>query len=592
MSPLSSNQAPLISCIMPTYGRPAYVDEAVAMFLDQDYPHKELIISNDCAGQTLVFDHPDVRIFNQETRFPTLGEKRNTCIELARGPLIAIWDDDDVYLPWRLSYSYRQMLRHQTPFYRTSHFWAYWGNENLHHNQTVPGWVSHAFAMFEKELWRRAGGYPARSLGEDTEFFNRIHQVLDREFIKYPIPEQDRFFVLRGKSRYRHMSIEGGENQLDTTPGIYQIEPRKIQDPMLRSITDRLINQGPTDQAQTHGGQSQTHGGQSQTHGSQPQTHGGQSQTHGGWSNGSTGPQPILSVCVALKNRSRIRHQQRKLELFPRCVESLAQAARDIGAVELIVADFQSQDWPLGQWLERAAGDLLLRVLHLDGEFSRGQGLNQAARQATGDCLLLLDADMLVTADLLARGIDAVKQGRAFFPIFLRLDPNGNPQSAAAASYGNAFVSRDLFQSVGGVPEFRSWGGEDDVFHDRIRQRVPVLREPVTGFQHQWHPDHCRHENYVNPIRSDYRQHLEQHHQTKPRSFDGKHPKWRSRLLLHPNGRIERLGIDVGRYDLVEQKSLTLHWDRWPAETLHWDSRIGAWHNPESGFILSEVLHS
>ncbi|WP_159462607.1 glycosyltransferase [Caballeronia glebae] len=44
---------PLISCIMPTYGRPAYVDEAVAMFLAQDYPNKELIIVNSVGKATI-----------------------------------------------------------------------------------------------------------------------------------------------------------------------------------------------------------------------------------------------------------------------------------------------------------------------------------------------------------------------------------------------------------------------------------------------------------------------------------------------------------------------------------------------------------
>lgn len=55
---------PLVSCIMPTYGRPDYVAESIAMFLDQDYEAKELIILNDCPGQVLRGDFPGVRIVN------------------------------------------------------------------------------------------------------------------------------------------------------------------------------------------------------------------------------------------------------------------------------------------------------------------------------------------------------------------------------------------------------------------------------------------------------------------------------------------------------------------------------------------------
>ncbi len=40
-----------VSCIMPTYGRPDFVAQSVAMFLAQDYAEKELIILNDCPGR-------------------------------------------------------------------------------------------------------------------------------------------------------------------------------------------------------------------------------------------------------------------------------------------------------------------------------------------------------------------------------------------------------------------------------------------------------------------------------------------------------------------------------------------------------------
>ena len=53
---------PLVSCIMPTYGRPLCVAESVALFLAQDYPAKELLIGNDCPGQSLLAELPGVRV--------------------------------------------------------------------------------------------------------------------------------------------------------------------------------------------------------------------------------------------------------------------------------------------------------------------------------------------------------------------------------------------------------------------------------------------------------------------------------------------------------------------------------------------------
>lgn len=119
---------------MPTYGRSKYVPEAIWCFLEQDYPKKELIVLNDCTQQVYEGELPDVRFVNVPSRFATLGEKRNAAIELAQGDVILVWDDDDLYLPWRLSLSWAEMCRHQTPFYRPAEFLAYWGTSDLHVN--------------------------------------------------------------------------------------------------------------------------------------------------------------------------------------------------------------------------------------------------------------------------------------------------------------------------------------------------------------------------------------------------------------------------------------------------------------------------
>ena len=51
-------RVPLVSCICPTYNRPPrhqhLLEEAIASFLRQDYPNKELIVLNDCPGQELI----------------------------------------------------------------------------------------------------------------------------------------------------------------------------------------------------------------------------------------------------------------------------------------------------------------------------------------------------------------------------------------------------------------------------------------------------------------------------------------------------------------------------------------------------------
>ncbi|NJN06124.1 MAG: glycosyltransferase family 2 protein [Rhodobacteraceae bacterium] len=100
---------PPVSCICPTYGRVELLEEAIESFLRQDYPgQKELIVLNDYEQQTLLFDHPEVRIVNLRDRFQSVGEKYKAAVALASHDLIFVWHDDDIYLPHRLSYSVAQ----------------------------------------------------------------------------------------------------------------------------------------------------------------------------------------------------------------------------------------------------------------------------------------------------------------------------------------------------------------------------------------------------------------------------------------------------------------------------------------------------
>ncbi|HME08827.1 MAG TPA: glycosyltransferase family A protein [Bryobacteraceae bacterium] len=228
------NKLPLISCVMPTYGRPNYVDEAVGMFVQQDYPAKELVILNDCPGQVFHSDRADVRVINYDTRFPTLGEKRNVSVEFAQGEYIAVWDDDDAYLPWRLSFSYSELQRLRTPFYRPEHFLIYSGQADMVDAVCAPGGISHSTVLFRKDLWKDAGGYPARNDRSDRYFFERIDACLGETFLYYAIHPSDRYYILRVRSHYRHWSIPGGLFPLDTAPGEFAIVPRPIADPVLR----------------------------------------------------------------------------------------------------------------------------------------------------------------------------------------------------------------------------------------------------------------------------------------------------------------------------------------------------------------------
>jgi hypothetical protein len=196
-----------------------------------------------------------------------------------------------------------------------------------------------------------------------------------------------------------------------------------------------------------------------------------------------------LSICTTVKNRSWVELDRRVLKLFPNFVRSVVYATRDTDAVELVVADWQSTDHLLDEWLWSAARPISVKVVDVAEEgFSRGRGLNLAADAATHDVLFFLDADMLVSRKLLTDACRHVRYGKLFFPIcFYPLDPKGERGVWATEGYGNVAVSQDVFAQCR-WPEAYRWGGQDSDFFRRARELAPVVRRRYGDFRHQWHP--------------------------------------------------------------------------------------------------------
>jgi len=219
----------------------------------------------------------------------------------------------------------------------------------------------------------------------------------------------------------------------------------------------------------------------------------------------------MISICVNLKNRSRVKVDRRELLLFPNCVRSIVEATQRVPDVELVVADWESDDWPLTEWLQDAAAPLPVRIITLQGTFSRGRGRNAAAAAARGDALLFLDADSLLCPLLLESGLRYLEQGKAFFPIVYTFnEPEHRTGWWRDQGYGNCLVTRSMLEQAGGWPEYEMWGREDEEFFERISGIVPAVREEVTGFYHQWHPEEIVWKNRYGST-GGLEQHLQEH---------------------------------------------------------------------------------
>ena len=155
---------------MPTRGRHAFANEAIAAFKDQSWDNKELIVVDDSEKYFNVSAH---QVRSQRIPFQcTVGLKRNIACELATGKYIMHWDDDDIYSFERIETQINRLIAaeqkgkfisgyHSMQFVTESgHRWLYSGPPH-----TVVG-VS---LCYNKEVWK-SHPFPCLNIGEDTAF--------------------------------------------------------------------------------------------------------------------------------------------------------------------------------------------------------------------------------------------------------------------------------------------------------------------------------------------------------------------------------------------------------------------------------------
>lgn len=105
----SGAERPLVSVVIPSYDRPAFVRRAVESVLDQTYPNVECVVVDDHSPdpvEPLFADLPTDRLSgfrvvrHEENRGGNAA--RNTGIEATTGEYVAFLDDDDRWLPEKL----------------------------------------------------------------------------------------------------------------------------------------------------------------------------------------------------------------------------------------------------------------------------------------------------------------------------------------------------------------------------------------------------------------------------------------------------------------------------------------------------------
>ena len=185
---------PEVSVIIPTYNRRAMVREAVASVLAQREANFELIVVDD--GSTdgtseMLADIDDVTVERIEHRGPAAA--RNRGVELARAPLIAFLDSDDLWAPDKLHRQLAFMREHpDCAISQTAEIWFRDGrrvNPGLRHLKRAGDifldslqtcLISPSAVIMKTALFRALGGFDEDlAAAEDYDLWLRI--LVDQE---------------------------------------------------------------------------------------------------------------------------------------------------------------------------------------------------------------------------------------------------------------------------------------------------------------------------------------------------------------------------------------------------------------------------
>ncbi|KAK2505573.1 hypothetical protein MC885_014742, partial [Smutsia gigantea] len=164
----------------------------------------------------------------------------------------------------------------------------------------------------------------------------------------------------------------------------------------------------------------------------------------------------------------------------------------------------------------RAANFRNFTFIQLNGEFSRGKGLDVGARFWKGSNVLLFfcDVDIYFTSEFLNTCRLNTQPGKkVFYPVlFSQYNPGiiyGHHDVVPPLEqqlvikketgfwrdfgFGMTCQYRSDFINIGGFDlDIKGWGGEDvHLYRKYLHSNLVVVRTPVRGLFHLWHEKHC-----------------------------------------------------------------------------------------------------
>ncbi len=216
------NQSLLVSVIMPTYNREAYISEAINSVLTQTYPTLELIIIDDGSTdgtQSIVSKHAanDSRIKYLYKENGGQASARNLGIKSAQGEIIAFLDSDDIWINTKLEIQFLNWDFSSVDMVYTLGFYL---NENGDSKSIVPyKWVTGSFSgemflnilltsnttntgtvLLKKNIFEKIGFFNENQILRGTEDFDLWLRIADSGFNVLGLPDRTVYYRIHGSN--------------------------------------------------------------------------------------------------------------------------------------------------------------------------------------------------------------------------------------------------------------------------------------------------------------------------------------------------------------------------------------------------------
>jgi hypothetical protein len=140
-----------INCLMGTYGRYDLVCESLTCFLQQTALEEANLLIFNQHPVPLSFDHPRVRVVNEQMTNVALRHIKKRMLELSdlSVEFTHFWDDDDLYMPWHLEDCLRYVGSHEAWKPARSWFMPDGRTYELSENGFEPSWILRTKAVLD-----------------------------------------------------------------------------------------------------------------------------------------------------------------------------------------------------------------------------------------------------------------------------------------------------------------------------------------------------------------------------------------------------------------------------------------------------------